>query len=99
MPEPFAAARAALPDLLRREGILPATAAAPVLLGDGRPTRWMLDSLRVTLTPRGAELAGRCLLELISRFEGRQLATYGLTGVPLLESCILQSGGRYQGLL
>ena len=31
----------------------------------------------------GAELAARCLLRLLDGFEGRQLATYGLTGVPL----------------
>ena len=59
----------------------------------------MLDSLSVTLTPRGAELAGRCVLELLKRFDGRQLATYGLTAVPILQSCLLQSGGRFRGLL
>lgn len=59
----------------------------------------MLDSLSVTLSPRGAELAGRCLLELLKNFDGRQIATYGLTAAPILESCILQSGGHYRGLL
>jgi orotate phosphoribosyltransferase len=58
----------------------------------------MLDSLSVTLTPRGAELAGKCILELLNRFDGRQLATYGLTGVPILQSCVLQDS-RYRGLL
>ena len=59
----------------------------------------MLNSLQVTLTPRGAELAGRCVLELLKRFEGRQIATLGLTAVPILNSAIMQSGGRYHGLL
>jgi uncharacterized protein (TIGR00296 family) len=59
----------------------------------------MFDSLSVTLSPRGAELAGGCLLELLKNFDGRQLATYGLTAVPILESCILQSGGHYRGLI
>ncbi len=59
----------------------------------------MLDSLSVTLTPRGAELAGRCMLELLKRFDGKQIATYGLTAVPIIQSCILQSKGRYRGLL
>lgn len=58
----------------------------------------MLDSLAVTLSARGAELAGRCLLQLLKRFDGRQLATYGLTAVPILQSCILQDD-RYRGLL
>ena len=39
------------------------------------------------------------MLELLQRFDGRQIATYGLTAVPILQSCVLQSGGRYRGLL
>jgi orotate phosphoribosyltransferase len=58
----------------------------------------MLDSLAVTLSPRGAQLAGGCVLELLKRFDGRQIATYGLTGVPILQSCVLQDD-RYRGLL
>ena len=44
------------------------------------------------------QLAGRCVLELLKRFDGHQIATYGLTGVPILQSCILQDN-RYRGLL
>ena len=69
-----------------------------MLSRDGTSARWMLDSLAVTLSPRGAELAGRCVLELLKRFDGRQIATYGLTGVPILQSCVLQDS-RYRGLL
>src|SRR5258707_12712291 len=39
------------------------------------------------------------MLELLRRFDGRQIATYGLTAIPILQSCILQSGDRYSGLL
>lgn len=99
LPERFQEERAELLGLLRRDGILYRTPTQPVLSRDGTSHRWMLDSLSVTLTPRGAELAGRCLLELLKRFDGRQLATYGLTAVPILQSCVLQSGGRYRGLL
>jgi orotate phosphoribosyltransferase len=91
--------RAELLQLLRRDGILHRSPTQPVLSGDGKPARWMLDSLSVTLRPRGAELAARCLLGLLRQFEGRQLATYGLTGVPLLQGCVLQGGGRYRGAL
>src|SRR4051794_14997643 len=59
----------------------------------------MLDSLPVTLTPRGGALAARALLRLLERFEGRQLATLGLTGVPLVQGCVLLGGGRYSGVL
>ncbi len=85
--------------LLLQDGILHRSATQPVLSGDGRSARWMLDSLTVTLTPEGARLAARALLDRLDGFESRQLATYGLTGVPLLQSCIVASGGRYRGAL
>lgn len=98
LPEPFHSERRELLDLLRARGILYRSETQPVLSRDGSSARWMLDSLSVTLSPRGAELAGKCLLQLLKRFDGRQLATYGLTGVPILQSCVLQDD-RYRGLL
>src|SRR5687768_7090417 len=92
-------ARAELIEMLRRQAILYRSETQPVLSRDGTSARWMLDSLSVTLSPRGAQLAGRCVLELLKRFDGRQIATYGLTAVPILQSCVLQSGGLYRGLL
>jgi hypothetical protein len=86
-------------EMLRSEGILYRTETQPVVSRDGSSGRWMLDSLSVTLTQRGGDLAARCLLGLLQSFEGRQLATYGLTGAPLLQGCILHGGGRYRGAL
>jgi AMMECR1 domain-containing protein/orotate phosphoribosyltransferase len=91
--------RAELLDLLLAHGILHRSETQPVLSRDGSSARWMLDSLPVTLTPRGAELAGQLLLERLASFDGHQLATYGLTAVPILQSAILQSNGYYHGLL
>ena len=99
LPEDFHSARAELLDMLRTRGILYQSPAQPILSRDGTSSRWMLNTLAVTLSPRGAELAGHCLLKLLERFDGRQIATYGLTGVPILQSCLLQSNGRYHGLL
>jgi AMMECR1 domain-containing protein/orotate phosphoribosyltransferase len=98
LPESFHSGRTELLDMLRRRGILYRSPTQPVLSRDGSSARWMLDSLAVTLSPQGAQLAGRCVLELLKRFDGRQLATYGLTGVPILQSCILQDPA-YRGLL
>jgi AMMECR1 domain-containing protein/orotate phosphoribosyltransferase len=98
LPESFQSARAELLELLQRGAILYRTESQPILSRDGTSARWMLDSLAVTLSPRGAELAGRCILELLKRFDGHQIATYGLTGVPILQSCLLQDN-RYRGLL
>jgi hypothetical protein len=52
------AERAELLALLRARGILYQSDTQPVLSRDGTSARWMLDSLKVTLTPRGDELAG-----------------------------------------
>src|SRR4030095_4221946 len=98
LPESFHSARLELLEMLRRKGILYRSPNQPVLSRDGTSARWMLDSLSVTLSPRGGQLAGACMLELLRHFDGRQLATYGLTGVPILQSCLLQDG-RYRGLL
>ena len=98
LPEPFPTQRLELLDMLRGRGILYRSHTQPILSRDGSSARWMLDSLAVTLSPHGAALAGKCLLQVLNRFEGRQLATYGLTGVPILQSCVLQDD-RYRGLL
>jgi uncharacterized protein (TIGR00296 family) len=99
LPERFQSDRAELLQLLLSHGLLYRTPSQPVLSRDGTSARWMLDSLPVTLSSKGAELAGRCVLELLKQFDGTQIATYGVTGIPILESCIVQSGGLYRGLL
>lgn len=99
LPASFHAKREELLALMRKEAILHESPTQPVLSRDGSTARWILNSLQVTLTPRGAELAGACMLELLKRFEGRQLATLGLTGVPIVNACVMQSSGRYHGLL
>ena len=99
MPASFHADRAELLELLLKRGILYASPTQPICSPDGRSGRWMLNSLAFTLEPHGAELTARCLLPLLEHFDGRQLATYGLIGIPILQSCILQSRGRYRGLL
>jgi len=91
--------RAELLRLLCADGIFHSTEDHPIVTNSGVGASWMLDSLRVSMTARGAELAGRCLLDLLDRFEGRQLATYGVTAIPLINACVTLGGGRYRGLI
>ncbi|MFL5350884.1 MAG: hypothetical protein ACJ8AT_39455 [Hyalangium sp.] len=96
----FASDREELLELLLREGIRrESSAPRGASAGEDSEHPWKLDSLGVTLSSRGAELAGRGLLQLLERFEGRQLATFGVTGIPILQSCVLLSKGKYRGLL
>lgn len=97
--EAYCKQREELLDLLLSDAILRRTPTQPVLARDGTSARWMLDSLSLTLRGRGAELAADCLLQLLENFEGRQLATFGITGIPLLQSIIIRSKNRYSGLL
>ncbi len=91
--------REELLQLLLRDGVLRRSETQPIIDLDGQSARWMLDSLGVSLTRAGARLAARRLLKLLDRFEGRQLATFGTIGIPLLQAVVLESGGRYRGLL
>ncbi|MGH9637659.1 MAG: hypothetical protein ACRD72_22720, partial [Candidatus Angelobacter sp.] len=97
MPASFHADRAELLELLLKKGILYASPTQRICSPDGKSGRWMFNSLAFTLEPHGAALTARCLLPLLEHFDGRQLATYGLIGVPILQSCILQARGRYRG--
>src|SRR4051794_14724287 len=89
--------RRELLELLLSRGILYGTDDEPIVSRDGTTHRWIMNPLAVSLTTRGAELFGRCLLPLLERFDGTQLATYGTTAIPILQSIILASGGRYTG--
>jgi len=53
--------------LLLQQGILQRSETQPVLSRDGSSARWMLDSLAVTLTPRGAELAAALKTDRVER--------------------------------
>lgn len=85
--------------LILQDGILFRTPTQPILSRDGTSGRWMLNSLAVSLTYEGIQLAAACLLELLSKFEGRQIATYGTTAIPLVTACVMQGGGKYEALL
>src|SRR6185436_16103826 len=85
--------------LVVRDGILRATDEQPLVRQDGTTGPWMLDSLGVSLSAEGNALAAECLARLLDGFEGRQLATFGTSGIPLVTGIVARSGGRYRGLL
>lgn len=91
--------RAELLQLLSTQGVLKSTDDRPVVSHDGTRMSWMLDSLHVSMTARGAELVARCLLEELAKFEATQIATYGVTAIPLMQACITHGGGKYTGLV
>jgi len=88
-----------LRSLYLSEGVLRHGPQGPIVSTDGESARWMIDSLAFSLTSHGSALAADSLLGLLEQFEGRQLATYGTIGLPLMQAVVLRSGGKYRGLL
>jgi len=97
--EDYSATRARLLAILQKDGILHASETQPIRSVDGRKGRWILDTLSVSMTPEGLDLAGKCLLHKLESFSGHTIATLGTTAIPLVSSVIVQSGGKYKGLL
>ncbi len=65
-------------------------------MGKPRPRiyyQWVLN-----LDAEGLALCVENLLAQLANFEGRQLAAYGLTSLPLVGARVLAGGGRYSGL-
>lgn len=91
--------RRTLLSLLVRDAFVRSTPERPLYANGGGPAPWMLDTLRLTLVPEHARLAARCLRPLLESFGSRQLATYGSTALPLLQSCLLELGGEARGVL
>ena len=50
------------------------------------------------MTAEGATLIAHCLLEQLRHFKSTQLASYGLTSIPLVSACVTLSQGKYRGL-
>ncbi len=90
--------REELRQLLQHEAFLIRNKDQQLRSRSGRTMGWMLYSWAITLQGRGAELAGKCLLDKLSTFESTQLASHGYAGLPLMSSCILLGGGKYRGL-
>jgi len=90
--------RARLLELLRERAILHSTAEAPITHRSGEVAPWAFYSWGATLSQEGLQLAARTLLGALEGFGSTQIASYGYTGLPLLAACVLQGGGRYNGL-
>ena len=87
-----------LRQLLADECLLHGTPSEPITDRRGRATPWTLYSWHVTTTSAGAEIAGRCLLDRLPKFDSTQLVSCGFAGTPLVSACVLLGGGRYTGL-
>jgi orotate phosphoribosyltransferase len=92
-------ARASLRRLLLERGFLYARDGHVLRSRSGLAMPWMLYSPAVSLTHDGLTLMSSVILEQLREFRSRQLATFGLSALPLLGACVAGSQGRYTGLI
>jgi orotate phosphoribosyltransferase/AMMECR1 domain-containing protein len=91
--------RESLRELLIERGFMSADAGRPLRDRGGAPTPWTYYGSEITLSFPGVTLMASSVLERLTTFSSTQLATYGLSAVPILTACLTQGAGRYTGLV
>lgn len=65
----------------------------------GNPTPWVYYGGDVILSPEGLQAMTSVILDKLSTFKSTQIATYGVSAIPILAGCIAQSDSKYTGLV
>jgi orotate phosphoribosyltransferase len=60
--------------------------------------RWIYYHWGVSLSYEGLILSAACVLDVLRGFESVQIASIGMTGMPLVAAVVAQGSGRYSGL-
>jgi orotate phosphoribosyltransferase len=89
--------RSALRQLLLQRCFLDVDAFAPIPAADAA-TPWYFYGCGLTLQHDGLLLAADALLDELERFEATQIATYGMSALPLLGAMIARSARPLTGL-
>lgn len=89
--------REALRRLLMEQAFIRSREGEPLRDRRGLPTPWLFYGGEVTLSWRGLDLGASVLLDRLSSFSSTQIATYGISAIPLLAACVAR--GRYSGLV
>lgn len=87
-----------LRSLLQREAFLFDGIDQKLVDQKGGRMSWVLYMWNIALTSEGANLIGQSLLEVLSKFDSVQIASYGLTSLPLVTAVVTLSGGKYNGI-
>jgi len=89
--------RSALRQMLLQRCFLDADAMQPIAATDGA-TPWYFYGCGLTLHDAGIRLAADALLDELARFRSTQIATYGMSALPLLGAMIARSQRPLTGL-
>ena len=87
-----------LREMLRDKAILYSRDGHSIVDYQSRPMRWIYYQWAVSLLPEGAALLADALLAVLDTFQGRTIASIGMTGAPLIGALVARGGGRYTGL-
>ena len=89
----------ALRRLLIERGFVSSRGGRPLQDRRGFSIPWIYYGGEVNLSWRGLDLTASVLLDRLSTFSSTQIATYGISAIPLLAACVTRAGGRYSGLV
>lgn len=84
--------------LLRSRAIIHSSHNQAIVDHNGRPMPWIFYNWGISLSYEGSSLAADCLIDALSQFESVQVASIGMTGVPLVSSIVSRGSGRYSAL-
>lgn len=65
----------------------------------GASAPWLYYGAEVILTARGVNLMASVLLDRLATFQATQIATYGISAIPLVAACLAHGRERYTGLV
>ncbi len=97
-PPPGRDHREALRKLLAERGFLHASEGLVLRTRSGSPMPWILYSTGVSLTGQGLTLMTAVILDRLREFRSTQLATFGVSAIPLVAACVA-TDDRYTGLV
>ncbi len=88
-----------LREVLRERAFLFARDGVTLRNRRGGRMPWMFYGGEVNLSFEGVTLMAGAVLERLETFSSTQLATYGLSAIPIVTACVTAGAGRYTGLV
>jgi len=98
-PVPRPHARERLRQLLAEKAFVTSADGRELRDRSGASVPWLYYGGEVILSAEGASLMASVVLERLVTFEATQIATCGVSAIPLLATCVAFGSGRYSGLV
>lgn len=84
--------------MLRSEAIVFSSRDQPIFDRVGRPMQWIFYNWSISLSHLGVSLVADCFIDALKQFESFQVASVGMTSLPIVSSIVFRGSDRYSGL-